>query len=71
MEQTSTFAELLEAADQLSLEEQQMLIDILRRRIAERGRKLLVEDVQEARQEFSEGRLSPASVEEIMKDVLS
>ncbi|MGQ9630026.1 MAG: hypothetical protein ACUVXI_06875 [bacterium] len=51
--------------DKLSLEEQETLIDILRRRIAERGRKMLAAEIQEARKEFAEGRCRPATADEI------
>jgi len=52
MEQLMPFREVLEAIDQLSLDEQETLLDIVQRRIAERGRKLLAAEIQEARQEF-------------------
>src|SRR4051794_38004571 len=43
------FAEVLEAVDQLSAEEQETLVATVHRRIAERGRKRLAAEVQEAR----------------------
>ena len=49
MQHTQPFAEVLEAVDQLSTEEQETLVAIVRRRMAERGRKRLAADVQEAR----------------------
>ena len=45
----TTFPDVLEAADQRSLDEQERLIEILRRRIAERQRAGLVPEVAQAR----------------------
>jgi hypothetical protein len=63
------FAEVLEAAVQLSPDEQQELIHILNRRLAEAARKRLAADVQEAREEFAHGRSSPATPGELMREI--
>jgi len=47
-----TFGEVLESADSLPVEDQESLIDVLRRRLAEQRRTELVQAVKEARQEF-------------------
>ena len=44
----TTFTEILEAADQLSPEDQESLIDILQKRLRDNRRAALVRDVQEA-----------------------
>lgn len=64
------FGEVLDAADQLSPEEQQALIAILRRRLAQAGRQLLAAEVQEARQEFAAGHCRPATPDELMREIL-
>lgn len=69
MSQTLPFGQVLEAADQLSPEEQQELIDILHRRLVQTGRQRLVSEVQEARQEFAEGRCRPATADELMREI--
>jgi hypothetical protein len=71
MEQTVPFRDVLEAIDTLSLEEQETLMDIVQRRVAERSRKLLAAGIREARQEFAEGQCQPATADELMKEVLS
>ncbi len=71
MEQTIPFGEVLEAIDKLSLEEQETLMDILYRRIAERGRKALAAEIQEAHREFAEGWCRPTTADELMKEILS
>jgi hypothetical protein len=64
-----TFSDIVDAADSLSVDEQQTLVEILRRRIAERNRERLLHDVQEARREFGNNQTSPTSVKAIMDEV--
>ena len=65
----TTFSDVVDAADDLSVDEQETLVEILRRRIAKRNREALVRDVAEARAEFraSQGRTS--SVSDIMEEL--
>jgi hypothetical protein len=65
------FGDVLEAVDNLSLEEQETLIDILHRRVIERARKRLAAEIQEARREFADGRCRPTTTDEIMEEILS
>lgn len=65
------FAEIVEAADQLSLDEQETLIAILHRRLAQAGRRRLVEEIREAEQEFAQGGCRPMTPEEIVREILS
>jgi len=55
MEEARSFGEILEAADRLSLEEQEALIDVLSRRAADRRRDQLARDIRKARSEFKAG----------------
>lgn len=70
MTQPMRFGEVLEAADQLSLEEQQELIAILNRRVSLANRQRLIAEVEEARKDFAEGRCVPATPDEIMREIL-
>ena len=65
------FGQLLEAADNLSVEEQESLIDILRRRLAERRREEIAADVREAREAFNAGECRPATPDEIFEEIVS
>jgi hypothetical protein len=64
------FCEVLEAADHLSQDEQEELISILHRRLAYAARQRLATEVQEARREYAEGRCSPATPDELMREIL-
>ena len=65
----TTFSDVVDAADNLSVDEQQTLVEILRRRIAKRNREILVRDVAEARAEFRTGQARASSVSDIMDEV--
>ena len=64
------FGDVIEAADQLSQDEQYELIGILNRRLAQAGRQQLATDIAEARREFAEGRCIPVTPEELMREIL-
>jgi hypothetical protein len=70
-EPTLPFAEVLEAANRLTVDEQEELAAIIRRRLAERGRKRVVQEVIEARLEFSEGSSRPTTVDDLMNEIVS
>jgi len=70
MQNTTPFVEVLEAADRLSVEEQEALVDILHRRMIEKRRAELVKDIQDAEREFQAGGCRPASPSELIKEVL-
>ncbi len=69
--EAKTFGEILEAADKLSLEEQEELIEVLSRRAADRRRNLLSRDVRNARREFKQGRVMPIAPDDILSEILS
>ena len=71
MKQPVSFAELVDAGDELSPEEQETLSDILRHRVAEARRRTIRVQVREARQQYGRGRCEPATTAEIMKEILS
>ena len=71
MQAMVSFGEVLEAVDKLSLDEQETLIDILRRRIIEQRRAELLQEIREARQEFQAGDCQPATPAEIVAEILS
>ena len=64
------FGEVLEAADRLSHGEQEELVAILQRRLAQAARQRLAADIQEARQEFAEGRCPPVTPEDLMREIM-
>lgn len=69
MEQSMSFGAVLEAADTLSLEEKETLIDVLSHRVAESNRLAIIADVREAERDFLLGRCQEISVNELMRAI--
>lgn len=67
----SQFGQVLDAADNLSVDEREELIAILSKRLAEEGRRRVISEVQAARQQFTAGGCRPASVDELMGEITS
>ena len=65
-----TFAEVLDSADELPVEEQESLVEVLQRHLAERRHEALVKEVQSARREFEKGLCRPATPKQILKRIL-
>jgi hypothetical protein len=65
------FSEVLDAVDALQLGEQQELIEIVRRRQAERERKRIVAQVKRSRREFAAGKYKEGTPEEIVREIAS
>lgn len=70
MGKTTSFAEVLEAADRLSLDDQEVLADVLHRRVIAQRRHRLITEVREAQEEYGKGEARPASPDEIMAEIL-
>jgi hypothetical protein len=65
------FDELIEAVEDLPDEAQAELVEVIRRRLAERGRQRIVEQVQQARKEFAEGKCSETTPDDLMRELES
>ena len=65
----TTFSEVLDAASALPLDEQQALLSIIQRRLAEQNRLQLAKDIEEGRADYAAGRARAATVQQIMDEV--
>ena len=65
----TTFSDVVDAADSLTVDEQETLVEILRRRIAKRNRDALVRDVADARAEHASANTRVTSVSDLMDEV--
>lgn len=66
-----SYGQVLDSIEALPEEQQESLMDTVRKRLAEHRRTALVKSVAEARKEFKAGKLRPASPAEIMRKVLA
>lgn len=71
MAKATSFSELLDAVDHLSLDEQESLIDVVRHRIAEHRRQEISSLISSARKEYKQGELFPETPQDIMNSILS
>ena len=71
MRRILAFGEILEVVDTLPLEEQETLIEVMRRRVIERRREELAREVQDAQQEFQAGHCRPVTPDELVAEILS
>ncbi len=65
------FSDVLESVDALPTEDKEMLIDIIRKRMAEERRDEMRRSIEEANAEFEAGLCKPMTVEEIMAEIRS
>ena len=70
MAKTTSFGDVLEAADKLSLDEQEALLDVLHRRLVEHRREQIAREVRQARDEFQGYGCGPATPADLMKEIL-
>ena len=71
MTQAAQFSDVVDAADQLSLDEQEELVEILRKRLADCGRRRLLREIEEARLEISSGGAVKVTPRELMQEIMS
>jgi hypothetical protein len=65
----SRFHVVVDAADRLTVEEQETLVEVLHRRLAVRRRVELAADIRAGQREFERGALRPTPPDEIMKEI--
>ena len=65
------FDKVLEAAGNLTLDEQEALVEIVKRRVAQQHRVQLAREIRSARREFQSGRSRAVSPDELMREILS
>ena len=66
-----SYGQALDSIEALPEEQQESLVAVVRRRLAERRRAALVKSVAEARKEFKSGKVRPATACEIMRKVVA
>ncbi|EAM48039.1 hypothetical protein WH8501_24320 [Crocosphaera watsonii WH 8501] len=69
MVKTSTFQQAIETVEKLSLEEQQMLIDTIQKRLHQQRRAVLSQEITEIRQEVTEGKVKFGSVGDFLEEL--
>ena len=69
MSQTIQFHQILEMIDDLSLDEQDDLINIIRHRQIEKRREEIAKNIYQARQEYQQGKLFRGNIDDIITEL--
>ena len=64
-----TFSEVIAAIDRLSPDEQEAVVDIVRRRMSEARRSRLIRAVEEARRDYSTGDFRVVTPSELAHEI--
>lgn len=64
-----TFQEALDMVESLPEDQQESLARIIRLRLQERRRELLLADIEEAQAEYARGECHSGTVEDLMKEL--
>lgn len=66
---TSAFQQAIESVERLSLEDQEILLDLLQKRLQQEKRIKLSQEIREVRQEFTEGNVQFGSVDQFLAEM--
>ena len=64
----SSFQELIESVEALPLDDREILMDIINRRIIEQKREELVADMEESLQAYRKGEVRIGTVDDLLRD---
>lgn len=66
---TSIFQQAIDVIEALSLEDQEILIEIIQKRIKEQKRKQLMQDIAEVETEYAEGKVKFGTVDDFLAEL--
>ena len=66
---TSRLQEAIATVESLSIEEQNLIVEILLKRLQRKRSENLLQEIEEVRQEASEGKIQFGSVEDFLKEL--
>jgi hypothetical protein len=66
---TSHFEEVLEVVETLPLDDQELLVDLVRQRVADKRRAEIARNIAETRIEYEAGQVRRGSVSDLMAEL--
>lgn len=63
------FENILGSIETMELQEQQLIIDIVQKRISEKKRECIIKEVQQGRLDYKNGNVKRGSVKELLKEI--
>ena len=67
--QTSKLQQAIDTVESLSIEEQNLVVDIFLKRLQRKRREQLLKEISEVQQEVSEGKIKYGSVDDFLKEL--
>lgn len=64
-----TFNDIVDTVDELPPEEQEVFAEVINKRIIERKRNVIINDVNQGRKDYQEGNVRRGSVADLMKEL--
>ncbi len=65
------FADILDLADELTLDEKESFVEIMQKRISQERRKQLISEAHDSVEYFNNSSKNTSSIEDILKDIMS
>lgn len=67
--QTSRLQQAIDTVESLSIEEQNLVVDIFLKRLQRKRREQLLQEISEIQQEISEGKIKYGSVDDFLQEL--
>ena len=65
------FADILDLADELTLDEKESFVEIMQKRISQERRKQLVSEAHDSMEYFNNSDKNTSSIDDILKNIIS
>jgi ribosomal protein L18E len=65
----SHFQEIIETVESLSIDDQEMLLKVLNKRLREQKRNKIAQEIDQVRQEYQEGKINFGSVDNFLLEL--
>lgn len=69
MTQATSFNQVLESIESLSIEDQEALVDLVKRRLIERKRATIAENIAEAKEAYRAGQVFRGTVDDVIAEL--
>lgn len=71
MSQVSELNQVLESVERLPVEDQEILIDVIRKRLIEKRRDELAQSIKQAQKDYGEGNVFRGTIEDVIAELNS
>ena len=65
-----SFHEIIEYVEELPVEEQELLIELVKKRIIEKRRRELEKEIKQARKDYEKGKVTRGTADDLIREIL-